>query len=94
MSEIINSHILIALLPEEESWYMINNSSVIWLTYFFYFSSDTEVESVLHDIAEAESINWDTRALVLVGRDTRYNFCICFSVKWNLHSVINKVSSQ
>lgn len=34
-------------------------------------ASDTELESVLHYIAEAESINWETRALVLVGRDTR-----------------------
>jgi len=34
-------------------------------------ASDSEAGSVLRDIAEAESINWDTRALVLVGRDTR-----------------------
>ncbi|GFG37410.1 hypothetical protein Cfor_04283 [Coptotermes formosanus] len=34
-------------------------------------ASDTELESVLHDIAEAESINWETRALVVVGQDTR-----------------------
>jgi hypothetical protein len=39
---------------------------------FFLFCSDTELDSVLLEIAEAESINWETRALVCVGQDTRY----------------------
>jgi len=34
-------------------------------------ASDSDVESVLRHIAERESINLDTRALVVVGQDTR-----------------------
>jgi hypothetical protein len=53
----------------------------IYIYLFIYIYSDTELDSVLHDIAEAESISWETQALVIIGRDTRYSFCIYFSVK-------------
>jgi hypothetical protein len=46
----------------------------------FLFCSDTELDSVLLEIAEAESIDWETQALICVGQDTRYSshlLCFC-----------------
>lgn len=34
-------------------------------------ASDTELDSVLLEIAEAESVDWETQALICVGQDTR-----------------------
>jgi hypothetical protein len=45
---------------------------------FLFVCSDTELDSVLLEIAVAESIDWETRALVCVGQDTRYISPILF----------------
>jgi hypothetical protein len=61
--------------------YPPKRSPIYWLEElisFFLFCSDTELDSVLLEIAEAESIDWETPALVCVGQDTRYSSHILF----------------
>lgn len=48
------------------------------MKFFFLFCSDTELDSVLLEIAEAESVDWETPAFICVGRDTRYISHILF----------------